>query len=267
VKSWPHDIDRIQTLTDMNENTDLKVAVYQTFHKTFPYNPDCDWIQPLGVNGYSNTRFLHDNDGDNISALNPYYNELTAYYWAWKHSDADVVGFYHYRRYLNYVIDATWQQGATVGVKADEIMIGYLTSDIQHERLKRILGVCDVIVPKKTASERSIEDHYLHFHAREPWDAFIAALETRYPEHRNDIDLLRLTPLCSICNVFVMRRELFNEYCSELFAIIDPIFEQIGHPYDAYNNRYPGFLAERFLGFWLQIRRLRSFEAPLIHLS
>ena len=63
--------------------------------------------------------------------------------------------------------------------------------------------MCDVIVPKKTASERSIEEHYLHHHPREPWDAFIAALEARYPDHRHEIDVLRLTPLCSICNVFV----------------------------------------------------------------
>ena len=251
----------------MNEHDTPTVRIYQTFHKTFPYNPDCGWIQPLGVNGYRNTRLLSDSDGDNISALNPYFSELTAQYWVWKHSDADVVGFYHYRRYLNYLIDGTWQPGITVGLKSDEVTIGYLTHDAQLERIRRILGVCDVIVPKKTASERSIEEHYLHHHPREPWDAFIAALEARYPDHRHEIDVLRLTPLCSICNVFVMRRALFNEYCSELFAIIDPIFKQIGHPYDGYNNRYPGFLAERFLGFWLQIRRLRSFEVPLIHLS
>jgi hypothetical protein len=250
----------------MNENSPPKVTIYQTFHKPFDRNPDCEWIQPVGVNGYCAPGVQPDSEGQNISALNPYYNELTAYYWAWKNSTADVVGFYHYRRYLNYLIDETWKFGLTTGLPTDENVIRYLTQSAQHERLNKILNVCDVVIPKKTASERSIEEHYLHHHAHGPWNAFLAALESHYPQHRDHIDMLRLTCLAPICNIFVMRRALFNEYCAELFAIIDPIFEEFSHPYDAYNNRYPGFLAERFLGFWLHIRQLRSFEVPLVQL-
>lgn len=250
----------------MGINSDHKIRIYQTFHKPFPHNSACDWIQPVGVNGYEAPGIQRDSEGDNISELNPYYSELTALYWAWKNSDADIVGFYHYRRYLNYVIDVTWQQGLVVGLPTDENILGYLSAPAQADRLRRMLDVCDVIVPKKHATELSIESHYLHHHEHGPWHAFIAALAARYPEHRSEIDMFQLTSLSSICNIFVMRRALFNEYCSELFSIIDPIFAQFGHPYSSYNNRYPGFLAERFLGFWLQIRRLRSFEVPLIQL-
>ena len=44
----------------------------------------------------------HDNDGENISELNPMYCELTAQYWAWKNLDLDYYGFCHYRRYFNF---------------------------------------------------------------------------------------------------------------------------------------------------------------------
>jgi hypothetical protein len=250
----------------MIENSNPKIKIYQTFHKPFHHNPDCNWVQPVGVNGYCAPGVQADSDGQNISALNPYYNELTAYYWVWKNSTADTVGFYHYRRYLNYVIDETWKYGTTVGLPADENIVGYLTHAAQYDRLNRILNVCDVVVPKKSASDRSIEEHYLHHHEHGPWKAFVAALESRYPQYHDHIDVLRLSCITSICNIFVMKRPLFNQYCTELFSIIDPIFAEFGPRYDSYNNRYPGFLAERFLGFWLHIRQLRSFEAPLIQL-
>ena len=47
-------------------------------------------------------RMEYDNNGDNISAKNPQYCELTAQYWAWKNVTCDYYGFFHYRRYLSF---------------------------------------------------------------------------------------------------------------------------------------------------------------------
>ena len=45
-----------------------------------------------------------DDTGDNISALNDYYSELSAQYWAWKNYDTlgnpDYIGFMHDRRHF-----------------------------------------------------------------------------------------------------------------------------------------------------------------------
>lgn len=243
------------------------LTIYQTFHKDFVRNAQCPWIQPIGVNGYTDPGVQSDSEGDNIAALNPYYCELTAQYWAWKHSHADVVGFFHYRRYLNFLFDVTWEYHATVGVPADSSFLSYLTSDAQRERLQQILGVADVVVAKRSGSNRSIQDHYLAHHPRDTWDAFLTVLHQNHPEYRPFLDLFRLDTTLSICNIHVMRREHFHALCEEQFPLIDAVYRQIGTPYDSYNNRYPGFLAERFLGLWLHVRRLRRFEVPLIQLT
>ncbi len=41
-----------------------------------------------------------DDQGDNISAKNPLYCELTALYYAWKHLDCEALGLVHYRRFF-----------------------------------------------------------------------------------------------------------------------------------------------------------------------
>lgn len=44
--------------------------------------------------------YQKDNEGDNISAKNPYYCELTGIYYAWKNIPAEYLGLVHYRRYF-----------------------------------------------------------------------------------------------------------------------------------------------------------------------
>lgn len=245
----------------------MDIRIFQTFHKSFIRNSTCDWIIPIGVNGYHEPGFLMDSDKKNISHLNPYYCELTAQYWVWKNCRHDYVGFYHYRRYLNFCVDRTYEGIGQVAVTPSEIAINYLSSDAQLDRLERLLKVAPVILPKPHPMLPSISAQYLGCVASEPWERFISEL-FKLGEPRSQVEsYFSEFTYAPICNVMVMRWDIFSSYLSDLFAVLDPIFGEIGSNFDTYNNRYPGFLAERYLGYWLHSRRIQSSFVPMVFLD
>lgn len=78
---------------------DIKILV--AAHKPY-WMPDDDVYLPIqvGAAGKESLGWQRDDEGDNISAKNPNYCELTALYWAWKNLKADYIGLCHYRRYF-----------------------------------------------------------------------------------------------------------------------------------------------------------------------
>lgn len=254
-------------------NSSLKVyemadiRIFQTFHKSFVRNTESDWIVPIGVNGYYEAGLLSDAKNDNISHLNPYYCELTAQYWVWKNCRHDYVGFYHYRRYLNFCVDKTYESSGQVIAKPSEAAVSYLSSEAQLQRLERLLTVAPVILPNPQPTLPSISGQYLGCVSREPWDKFIAELlAADEPKSQVESYFGELTS-APMCNVMVMRWDLFSSYLSDLFPILDRIFGEIGPKYDTYNNRYPGFIAERYLGYWIHSRRIPFCTVPMIFLD
>ena len=90
---------------NVNED-EPKIKIYVSCHKEC-YIPKMDFLYPIQV-GTALVKeeipgILHDNTGENISASNKRYCELTAQYWAWKNDyDSDYYGFMHYRRYFSF---------------------------------------------------------------------------------------------------------------------------------------------------------------------
>ena len=80
----------------------MEIKILVSHHKD-GYLYEDKIYQPIHV-GKNNSNLdlfiLGDNEGENISNLNPYYCELTATYWAWKNLDSEYKGICHYRRYF-----------------------------------------------------------------------------------------------------------------------------------------------------------------------
>ena len=102
---------------------------------------------PLGVTG--------DDTGVSISRSNPQYSELTALYWLWQNSGAQVRGLCHYRRYF---------AGRRLGTKAQRILTG--------DRLEALMQSADVIVPvPRLYLIETNRSHYAHAHQAQDLDA------------------------------------------------------------------------------------------------
>jgi hypothetical protein len=241
-----------------------EIQIFQTFHKDYLHNLQSPFLRPVGVNGYRHEGFASDAEGDHIAALNPSYCELTVQYWAWKNTQSEWVGFCHYRRYLNFMLDQTWAAPGNSSLTADQAMVDYLAAPAQAERLKQLLQVWEVVLPRPMRLLPSVEQQYLSCVQPEVWQEFLRAVHLMYGRQSGVKDYFSLATEAPMWNMFVMPRDLFNAYCEDLFTLVDALYARIGTPWDSYQNRYPGFLAERFLGFWLHLRRARSCQVPML---
>ena len=221
---------------------------------------------------------LHDDEGDNISELNPSYCELTAQYWAWKHVDADYIGFCHYRRYFDLSGKAHAQNpyGEIVAEAIDAS--SQLEYGLDDSNIMRFVEGNDVIVTeikdlRKMAGRFSTpREHYQaarHLNDRD-FDLMIETIGELAPDYAQDADAYLAGNHSCFCNMFIMKRELFQRYCAWLFPILEATVVKMNtETYSIEGLRTPGHLAERLLNIFLIHERrvdnnLRLREIPCV---
>ncbi len=164
-----------------------------------------------------------DDTGDNISAQNKQFCELTVLYWIWKNAKEDIVGLAHYRRH--FLLPDGWL----------EWMCG-----------NRV----DVILPVPLYVAPSLEENYKGRHDPEDWEIMMAYLKMHHPKDYKAAGEFFKGGLYSPCNMFIMRKDVLADFCRWLFPILDAVVEHSGEREDPYRNRYPGFLSERLMTYY-----------------
>lgn len=221
---------------------------------------------PINVNHKIDVppHWLSDNEGDNIAEKNANYCELTAMYWAWKNLPKEYthVGLFHYRRILKTQpsIKDYWVAKYSLG---NENLNDYFNDD----SLENMLARYDLLLPKEESQHMSIAKHYKCRHIPEDWDVLISVLREKHPIMFDEIDsYFNQTKRQFWANMFVMKRDVFAQYCEWLFDILFEVEKRIQVSAYPYQARVFGFMAERLMNMYFQVfvKELKVKRLPCV---
>lgn len=235
---------------------DIKILV--AAHKKY-WMPTDDVYLPLhvGREGKEDLGYLGDNTGDNISAKNANYCELTGLYWAWKNLKCDYIGLCHYRRYFA----GENIHGNDVEKKKSAIL--------KQQDYEKLLQEYDVILPvKRNYYIETVRSQYEHAHNKRDLDETEKIIAELYPEYSEAFEKVMGGTKLHILNMFVMKKQLFDEYCSWLFSILFELEKRIDiSGYNQYEARVYGFISERLFNVWFKKQQLKVKELPVVFLE
>ncbi len=236
---------------------DIKIIV--AAHKKYQMPKDKMYVPvQVGAEGKEKIKkYKHDNEENNISNKNPYFCELTGLYWAWKNLNADYIGLVHYRRHFTKKVKIPNEEKERF-----EIVL-------TKEQANNILNNCDVILPKKRKYYiENIYDHYKHTLYVEPLDITRDIIKEKYPEYLNEFDKLHKRTSAHMFNMFIMKKDILNDYCNWLFDILFELEKRVDNAkYDAFHGRFYGRVSELLLDVWINKNNIKYEEVKVIDMQ
>ncbi|WP_293845710.1 DUF4422 domain-containing protein [uncultured Parolsenella sp.] len=239
---------------------EIKIAVACHKPSELPNNPIYCPVQVGAV--FAKKRMsgmAHDDEGENISAKNGSYCELTAQYWAWKNLDADYLGLCHYRRFLtfpegNFKLDNRKQIQAGIMDAYNMERFGLLDERLMHQVVEDndcVVGELEDITGLFTprGKQKTVYQHWAA-HDRDlinkhDLDKLIELVDEFYPVYAKDMHEYLDGKQFLGYNCFVMRRELFNQLCDFEFDILEKLEDRTELTnYNQMRTRIYGFMAE-----------------------
>lgn len=182
----------------------------------------------LGIQG--------DDTGDNISAKNPYYCELTAMYWAWKNlKDVDYIGLCHYRRYFDLNL-----------------------------RLESVLAKKDIVLSKPVVHNYNNEFEFVRLVSYEDLYILLDTLLEMNPQYKDSIvKYLYKSNHWIPCNMFIMDKHMFDDYCNFLFPLLFKTEDRLRKSGYTRMNRSLAYMGELLLGVFCYYKRLNIFYSNI----
>lgn len=133
---------------------------------------------------------LTDDTGDNISAKNKQYCELSATYWAWKNTSHAWTGIEHYRRHL-------------------------LVTP------KMLDNAVDAILPLPYLCYPNTMTQFRRFVSEDVQQALLRALKDLHPLEYNEYEKILYGQYQYTYNIFCAKRAVFEDYCGWFFEITE----------------------------------------------
>lgn len=222
----------------------MHIQIFTMTHKPFSVPSDPMYV-PLQVGRalHDDLGYIGDDTGDNISALNGYYSELTGVYWVWKNvTDADYVGICHYRRYL--LNDA-----------------GFVFT---KDELQSLLQDYDILTSKRLTLNFSYAYGFGENHSPEDLAVASDVIAALYPDFYPLYARRLQENHTYFGNMMLCSKVLFDEYCAFVFPIFRAMHSRLTlDDYDDYHKRLYGFISEFLLMVWCEYRHLRVKECKV----
>lgn len=239
------------------------IRIIVAAHK--PYQmPEDPMYLPLqvGAKGRESIGYQRDDEGENISELNPYFCELTGLYWAWKNLNADYLGLVHYRRHFSFY------------PKPSDLWESVLTK----KEIEPYLLKTKIFVPaKRKYYIETLYSHYAHTHFAVQLDTAREIIRQKYPNDLPACDKIFRRCWGYMFNMMIAEQELFSEYCTWLFDILFELRKKLSEEekkLDAYQARFYGRISEILLNVWLEsklqtgrIQKEEIQEIPFIYME
>lgn len=239
----------------------MRASLYIVYHKDVQI-PEGPCLRPLRSDR---------TDGNNIAAKKDYC-ELRAQYWTWKNtapSDDEYVGFFHYRRYLDF------SRGKAVPLPVKKRGLPYRivrwpqAEQYTPHKIAQCIKSFDVIAPTWEYTGIKVWDRYPQSDKQrgEDLQMVYGIIKEKYPEFSEAADRYLSGYGEYYGNMYIMRGRLFREYCAWLFDILAE-FDKLAITPLPHTN---GFLGERLFGIyftWLQSQQgIRCGELPRLLFS
>jgi len=186
---------------------------------------------------------IGDDTGENISHKNSSYNEMTSLYWAWKNYDAldspDYIGLMHYRRHFVY------KEGEIKVYEIDDFDEASYLDEINYsvETVKKIVSDCDFVAHMGRVN--NVYKHYIENHRKEDLDLVVKIMAKKYPQYKQITEEYFAGDESNFCNMFILSKELFFEYCAWMFDILEEFEKRV----DIREKRF--FITERLSGIFI----------------
>ena len=222
--------------------------IYVVTHKESEILED-ELYKGLCVGKYKKDGMLSERDGVNITNYNDRINELTGLFWIWKNTTEDIVGMCHYRRFFK---DGQQRAGADKireNMEGADIILSeyvYLPWTVR-QNIVQIEGY-DLDAKAYRSFEQGIRDHQPEY-----LDAFEKVLNGRY---------------FHVCNLFVTRREILNEFCEWLFSFILEATDRVNvGDGDYFQKRVCGYYGETMWSVWVQKQKYNVMTMPILRME
>ena len=236
---------------------DLDIKIYASYHRpskliktdvVVPVHAGRDFALNFGTLSKKDMSWMlkntvGDNTGDNISIYNPNFCELTTIYWAAKNSDADYIGHFHYRRILDIL---------QKGYDYNEDIYNVDFNDFSYKKLAPVFSNYDAILSMEYKCDVSVYEHYKKFHKISDLETVLDVIRQYYPDYVQDAEEYLANNMSMFCNVFILKRNYFQDYCTWLFDIFEKAAPNIVISEDSYQSRVYGFLAERLYNIFIR---------------